>query len=108
MQLQMRFTDQQLEDIVEEATIYMCACPGQVAVQLRALRELYRYQHRCEVSPDNDPAVHRTIAEATLEAHAVMEACMERVLDIEGWDRSTLKMPEGLRRKREESIARDD
>jgi len=108
MHLQKRFSDQELEQIVEEATIYMCACPGQVAVQLRALRELHRYQGNCEIEPGNDVEVHRTIAEATRRAHALMEECMERVLAIEGWDRSTLKMPEGLRRKRAEMIDRDE
>jgi len=108
MRLPKRFSDQELEQIVEEATIYMCACPGQVAVQLRALRELHRYQGNCEIEPSNDIEVHRTIAEAAVRAHALMEDCMERVLAIEGWDRSTLKMPEGLRRKRNEMIERDD
>lgn len=107
MHLPKRFSDQELEQIVEEATIYMCACPGQVAVQLRALRELHRYQGNCEIEPGNDVAVHRAIAEATMRAHALMEDCMERVLAIEGWDRATLKMPEGLRRKRNEMIERD-
>lgn len=108
MHLQKRFSDQEIEQIVEEATIYMCACPGQVAVQLRSLRELFNYQNDCEVDPGNDPVVHQEIAEATERAHAIMEACMERVLTIEGWDRTTLKMPEGLRRKRDELIQRDD
>jgi hypothetical protein len=108
MHLERRFSDLELEQIVEEATIYMCACPGQVAVEVRSLRELYRYQNRCEIEPGNDVAVHRTIAEATRRAHALMEECMERVLEIEGWDRTTLKMPEGLRRKRSELIERDD
>ncbi|WP_306607077.1 hypothetical protein [Azonexus sp.] len=108
MNLQKRFSDQEVEQIVEEATIYMCACPGQVAVQLRSLRELFRYQNACVLEPGNDLAVHQTIAEATARAHAIMEDCMDRVLTIEGWDRSTLKMPEGLRRKRAELIERDD
>ncbi len=42
--MEMRYTSQQLEKIINEAAIYMCACPCQVAVQLRHLRELYRYQ----------------------------------------------------------------
>jgi hypothetical protein len=36
-----------------------------------------------------------------------MEACLEQVLALEGWDRQTLKMPEGLRRKRAELLERD-
>ncbi|MDP3439209.1 MAG: hypothetical protein Q8R95_06380 [Azonexus sp.] len=106
--MEMRYTSQQLEKIVDEATIYMCACPAQVAVQLRHLRELYRYQTRCQLDPGNDQAVHQTIAAATLEAHALMENCMEKVLTMEGWDPITLKMPEGLRRKRDDFLDRDE
>ncbi|NHC06411.1 hypothetical protein DFR40_1727 [Azonexus fungiphilus] len=108
MELTKRFSDRELEQIVEEATIYMCACPGQVAAQLRSLRELFRYQLQCEVEPGNDLAVHRAIADATARAHVVMEACMEEVLAIEGWDRKTLQMPEGLRRKRSDLLAAED
>lgn len=80
MELPRRFNDLQLEQIIEEATIYMCACPGQVAVQLRSLRELFRYQGNCEVEPGNDVAVHQTIAAATVAAYAVMEDCLDQVL----------------------------
>ncbi|WP_226442070.1 hypothetical protein [Quatrionicoccus australiensis] len=108
MILQRRFSDQELEQIIEEATIYMCACPGQVAVQLRTLRELFRYQGKCEIEPGNDVAVHQAIAAATIKAYAVMEDCLDQVLELEGWDRATLQMPEGLRRKRAEMLDRDD
>lgn len=108
MILQRRFSDQQLEQIIEEATIYMCACPGQVAVQLRSLRELFRYQGNCRIDPGNEPAVHQAIAAATVQAYAVMEDCLDQVLTLEGWDRTTLQMPEGLRRKRAELLERDD
>ena len=108
MILQRRFSDQQLEQIIEEATIYMCACPGQVAVQLRTLRELFRYQGNCEIEPGNDVAVHQAIAVATVQAYAVMEDCLEQVLSLEGWDRDTLVMPEGLRRKRIEMLEKGE
>ncbi|MBS1130602.1 MAG: hypothetical protein H6R16_1604 [Proteobacteria bacterium] len=105
--LQKRFSDQELEQIIEEATIYMCACPAQVVVQIRGLRELFRYQLSCEIDPGNDPAVHQAIAEVTTRAHAMMEECLDQILTMEGWDRTTLKMPEGLRRKLSEAIERD-
>jgi hypothetical protein len=108
MMLQKRFSDQQLGQIIEEAAVYMCACPAQVAVQLRSLRELYRYQTNCERDPENDSVVHQAISAATLDAHVVMEECMDQVLTLEGWDRETLKMPAGLRRKQIESLGRDD
>jgi hypothetical protein len=107
MNLPRRFSDLQLEQIIEEATFYMCACPGQVAVQLRSLRELFRYQGNCEVEPGNDAAVHQTIAAATVQAYAVMEDCLDRVLTQEGWDKTTLQMPDGLRRKRVEMLDRE-
>ena len=106
--MEKRFSEQQLEQIIEEAMVYMCACPAQVAVQLRKLRELYSYQQNCETDPGDDPAPHREIARAAVEAHALMENCLSRVLEIEGWDMATLRMPEGLRRKRAEALGLDD
>jgi hypothetical protein len=105
MDLQKRFTDQQLETIVEEATIYMCACPAQVAEQIRQLRQMIRYQKDCETQQSTDSRVHRAIARSGLQAHDILEDCMDEILDIEGWDRTTLRMPEGLRRLRDVLIA---
>lgn len=105
--LQKRFSDQELQQIVDEATFYMCACPAQVVVQIRGLRELFQYQLSCEIDPGNDPAVHQAIAEVTTRAHAMMEECLDQILTMEGWDRTTLKMPEGLRRKMSEAVERD-
>ncbi len=106
--MEKRFSEQQLEQIIEEAMVYMCACPAQVAVQLRKLRELYSYQQSCETDPGNDPAPHLEIARAAIAAHALMEDCLLRVLEIEGWDMETLCMPEGLRRKRVEALGLDE
>lgn len=105
-----RFSDADLEQIVEEAIIYMCACPAQVAAELRRLRELIAYQHHCEIHTTQGEiavAVHRRIAAAAIEAHARMEACLDEVLDLEGWDRATLRMPEGLRRLRMDVLEND-
>ncbi|NML27346.1 hypothetical protein [Zoogloea dura] len=99
-----QFTEQQLTSIVEEAMVYMCACPAQVAEELRRLRDLYAYQVNCESTPNTDPEVHRIIARAAVEAHAIMEACMDEILTLEGWDRETLVMPEGLRKIRDDLI----
>jgi hypothetical protein len=106
--LRKQFSDQDLLQIIEEATIYMCACPAQVVVQIRGLRELFQYQLSCEIDPGNDPAVHQAIAEVTAKAHAMLEDCLAQVLSMEGWDRATLQMPEGLRRKRIEALEKDD
>lgn len=107
-----RFSDRQLEQIVDEATVYMCACPAQVAAAIRNLRQLHAYQLNCETQAlggegEKALTVHREIASAALGAMATLEACLDRVLDMEGWDRQTLRMPEGLRRKRQEFLEKD-
>jgi hypothetical protein len=103
-----RFSAGQLRQIVEEAMIYMCACPAQVAKEVSGLRELYAYQRDClgRSSPALVP-VHERIAEATRRAHAEMEACLADVLALEGWDMTTLTMPAGLRELRQRAIEQD-
>ena len=91
------FTDAELNKIIEEGMIYMCACPAQVADAMRKLRSLHRYQLNCLVQPQNDAAVHTAIAESTVQAHATLQDCLDRVLVLEHWDRATLRMPEHLR-----------
>lgn len=108
MDLKNRFDDEELERIIEEAAIYMCACPGQVANQIRQLRQVIRYQRDCLSEAKTPNLVHHTIEARSREAHALMEACLDQVLEIEGWDRVTLKMPAGLRKLRDELIENDN
>lgn len=102
--LQHRFDDQQLKAIINQAMIYMCACPAQVAEQLQRLRALYSYQRNCIAGGPMSRDVHEVIAGATARAHAELEDCLDRVLDMEGWDRATLAMPAGLRHLRDAQI----
>lgn len=103
-----RFTDAELVSVIEQALIYMCACPAQVAQSIRSLRELYRYQLQCVEKPDSDPSVHALIAQTTIQSHALMEDCMEKIIEIEHWDRATLQMPEGLRRRQLKEASSND
>ena len=43
--------------------------------------------------------VHQRIAEVTKQAHELMEQCLDEVLDLEGWDRTKMEMPEGIRKR---------
>ena len=47
MDYEERFSDQELEQVIAEGLIYMCACPAQVAETIRTVRSLYRYQLGC-------------------------------------------------------------
>ena len=101
------YSKQQLEKILDEALIYMCACPAQVAEQLIRLRELFAYQTECVSDSTLMNDVHYRIAESTRKAHAELEQCLSEVLTMEGWDPQTLNMPEGLRQIRLQNIHRD-
>jgi uncharacterized protein YcgI (DUF1989 family) len=91
------FSDAEIGTVLEQAMIYMCACPAQVAATLRTVRELHRYQQRCMASPKADKTVHLEIEKAAAAAHAVLQDCLLKIIDLEGWDRNTLQMPDGLR-----------
>ena len=94
----------QISKIIDQALVYQCACPAQVATTILELRDLYDYQVKCQSESSTDQAVHRAIAAATEETHARMEECLDQVLDIERWDRETLTMPAGLRKRPMKSI----
>jgi hypothetical protein len=40
--------------------------------------------------------VHAAIAESAVQAHQLMQRCLDTVIALEHWDRATLEMPEGL------------
>lgn len=93
------YSARQLATIINQATIYICACPAQVAEMVGKLRHLYDYQQNCVARERTDinTEVHDRIAQATVEAHRIMETCMQDILRIEGWNLETLEMPENLR-----------
>jgi len=107
MDYQERFSDAELETIAEQGAIYMCVCPASVADALRKIRALYRYQQSCLQGEGNDPLVHQTIAHSAAVTHAELEDCMEKILVIEKWDRTTLQMPDNLRAQQMQTLLED-
>ena len=101
------YTNLQLEQILEEAVVYMCACPAQVCEQLLQLRKLFSYQQKCINTGALMVEVHRRISESTQKAHVELEQCLSDVLIMEGWDPQTLTMPIGLRQVRQQTIDQD-
>ena len=104
MELSKKFNDGQLAMILDEAFIYMCACPAQVAEQIRALRRVHQYQQGCIDKGIDQFGVHTRIIQALVAAHGEMEKCLDDILTLEGWDRQTMKMPAGLRMLRDAEI----
>ncbi|MES2401086.1 MAG: hypothetical protein V4573_13940 [Pseudomonadota bacterium] len=97
--MKMQFNPSQISKVIDQALVYQCACPAQVCRAIFELRELYEYQMNCANDPVNDERVHRAIAEATEKSHALMEECLKKILEIEGWDQNTFTMPASLRKK---------
>jgi hypothetical protein len=104
MELEQRYSAADISRIIDQALVYQCACPAQVATTLLELRDLYDYQVKCRDDDDANRRVHEAIAAATEEAHARMERCLDHVLEIEGWERATLTMPEALRKRATKSL----
>ena len=94
-----QFNSAQISKVIDQALVYQCACPAQVCRAIFELRELYEYQMNCASDSANDDLVHKTIAAATEKSHEMMEECLQKILEIEGWDQSTFAMPEGLKKK---------
>ena len=101
------YNKQQLERILEEALIYMCACPAQVAEELLHLRKLFAYQQNCISKGALMADVHHRISDSARKAHAEMEQCLGDVLQMEGWNTQTFAMPAGLRQVRQQSMDQD-
>ena len=94
-----QFDAAQISKVIDQALVYQCACPAQVCSAIFELRELYEYQMSCANDSVNDALVHRTIAAATEKSHEVMEECLKKILEIEGWDQVTFTMPQALKKK---------
>ncbi len=102
--LNKKYTDTQLQIILEQAAIYDCACPAQICKEIGSQRRLHDYQARCINRSDTDRAVHERIAAAVRVAHAELENALTDVLNLEGWDMERLEMPENLKKRILDSI----
>ena len=106
MSLKTQFSNAQLQRINMQSILYLCSCPSQVSMQVDSLRKLYDYQINCadQDRTELQNAVHQRIAEAAIKAHKIMEDCLLEVMQLEGWDPVTLKMPDNLRKMLESEI----
>lgn len=107
MPLTQEYSDSQLHRIINAGLVYTCACPAQVARQLLELRRLHDYQTGCLEQSSSSDEVHALIEKSVAACHAELERCLTRVLDIEGWDKTTLEMPAGLRQLRDAQLNAD-
>lgn len=98
------FTEDELLRVIDEATLYLCACPAQVAAQILRLRQLIQYQQDFTGMAEPGQQAHQLIAQSCEQAQAELERCLSQVLEVEGWDRRTLTMPPGIRQRRDKIV----
>jgi hypothetical protein len=63
---------------------------------------------RCVANPENDQRVHAQIAQSTIESHSIMQDCLDKIIELEAWDRNTMEMPEGLRKRQLQEMLSDE
>ena len=97
--MKQQFSASQVSKVIDQALMYQCACPAQVCKSIFELRELFDYQMNCASDDDNNALVHNTIAAAAEVSHEIMEECLKKILEIEGWDQASLIMPESIKQK---------
>lgn len=90
------FSNEDVTHILEQVLVHQCACPSQLCRMVLGLRELLQYERDCMNHTDTDLQVHQAIEKAALDCLEVMEACLDRVLELENWDPVTLTMPKAL------------
>ncbi len=97
--MKQRFSDEVITSILDQSSIYTCACPAQVCKAIMDQRILYKYQEGCIDRDDTDRAVHQSIATSVARTHAELESCLEHILLLEGWDMEHYIMPESLQQR---------
>lgn len=93
------FTQNQLNNIMEQGMIRQCACPTLLTRLLSDARFLNEYQRSCLESAPTDRRVHRAIERVTETVAGILESALVEVMALEGWeadDAGEFKMPESL------------
>lgn len=102
-----KFTQEQLNNIMEQSLVQQCACPSLLTRLLSDARYLHQFQETCLKDSETDRRIHAAIAEATEAVAARLEECLSVVLALEGWQtdaRGELKIPELLLRLQMEAL----
>jgi hypothetical protein len=79
-----RFTQDQLNNIMEQSMVRQCACPSLLTRLLSDARYLYQFQETCLNESPTDQRIHAAIAKANAVVAANLEECLVEVLAQEG------------------------
>lgn len=94
-----QFTQDQLNDIMEQGMVRQCACPALLTRLLSDTRYLHEYQKSCLAGSPADYRVHLAIARVTELVSSILEESLIEVMALEGWEvngTGTITMPQHL------------
>lgn len=94
-----KFSQDQLNKIMEQGLVRQCACPTLLTRLLSDTRYLHEYQKSCLEGSTTDERVHEEIARVTEIVSRILEDALINVLVLEEWEpdaRGEYKMPENL------------
>ena len=86
-----RLDDRALSALAAASNRVACECPRHLADILLMLSSFERYSDQCAVSTPADALLHQELSRTAGQAHALLEAALERLARAEG-----LPLPPGL------------
>ena len=81
-----RFDDRQLAVIAGASTAIRCECPHHLSDLVLTLARFEQYCAECENRSREDAALHASLHLTTARARAMLEAALQRLVDVEGID----------------------
>jgi DNA-binding transcriptional MerR regulator len=79
-----RFSDVQIARLREVPSAVECECPNHLSALIAGLVAFESYSRQCEVESPSDAQLHRTLAEGTGRARALMEQLLEHLCAVDG------------------------
>jgi DNA-binding transcriptional MerR regulator len=83
-----RFSDETLARVAEASVSVRCECPHHLVDIITSLGAFEEYSQQCEILNLDDAALHAMLHAATARARSIIEASLERVIEIDGIDLS--------------------
>jgi DNA-binding transcriptional MerR regulator len=79
-----RFSDEQLTKVALASVSIRCECPHHLVDIINSLSAFEHYSQQCEILNIDDAALHAMLHAATAHARSIIEASLERVIEIDG------------------------
>lgn len=79
-----RFDDETLQRLALTVNSVACECPRHLAEILMTIVSFERYSAQCENNSEADAALHRHLQHGAVQARALLEEALERVMHSEG------------------------